>query len=95
MRGMDAWNGWCQVGAISSGMPSTEEFVGRILHELYRTLLLHFQKITVFILVKEPVLETWIIKIVDWGLKLCVSFSIMRPARKKVPALKLVNKICK
>ena len=36
--------GGVKVGAISSGMPSTEEFVGRILHELYCTLFIAFSK---------------------------------------------------
>jgi hypothetical protein len=41
--------GGVKVGAISSGMPSTEEFVGRILHDLYQRIctilyLSHFQK---------------------------------------------------
>jgi hypothetical protein len=36
--------GGVKVGAISPGMPSTEEFVGRILHVLYCTLFITFSK---------------------------------------------------
>jgi hypothetical protein len=39
-RGM----GGVKFGAISPGMPSTEEFVGRILRDLYCTLFIAFSK---------------------------------------------------
>jgi hypothetical protein len=42
---MDAWNGGgVKVGAISPGMPSTEEFVGGILRDLYCALFIAFSK---------------------------------------------------
>jgi hypothetical protein len=45
--------GGVKVGAISSGMPSTEEFVGRILHELYCTLFIAFSKKSLRLFVVE------------------------------------------